>query len=217
MGSSEIEICANCNREIGRLEQAYIYENNVVCLECYNKLTKQNSYPSAPLVGSASEETGIPAVRGLRLTQPAYIPVAVGFPEYAGFWRRFAAAFLDGIIINIGGFIVGFMIGFAWAAATGTVEGFEILDRLVGIVIVWLYYALMESSSKQATLGKMVLGIVVTDVNGDRVSFGRATGRHFAKFVSLLTLFIGFIMAGFTEKKQALHDMIAGCLVVQKL
>ena len=79
----------------------------------------------------------------------------------------------------------------------------------------WLYFALMESSSKQATLGKMALGIRVTDVNGNRIGFGRATGRHFAKILSGLILGIGFLMAAFTEKKQALHDMIAGTLVVK--
>ncbi|MEE9370558.1 MAG: RDD family protein [Sedimentisphaerales bacterium] len=216
MSADEKEICTNCDRKIGYLEQAYVYENNIVCLECYNRLSKQSSYPSAPPLGSASEETAIPAVAGPQLTQPAYVPVAVGFPEYAGFWRRFGALFIDAIILNIGGFIIGLIIGFVWGASTGTAEGVELLGNLVGIIIGWLYYALMESSSKQATIGKMALGIVVTDMKGGRVSFGRATGRHFAKFVSLLTFFVGFIMAGFTEKKQALHDMIASCLVVCK-
>ncbi len=80
----------------------------------------------------------------------------------------------------------------------------------------WLYFALMESSVKQGTLGKMALGIIVTDANGNRISFGRATGRYFGKIISGAILCIGYIMAGFTEKKQALHDMIAGCLVVNK-
>jgi uncharacterized RDD family membrane protein YckC len=87
---------------------------------------------------------------------------------------------------------------------------------LLIIVALWLYYALMESSSKQATLGKLALGIVVTDLNGNRISFGRATGRYFGKIVSGMIFAIGYIMAGFTEKKQALHDMIASCLVVLK-
>jgi uncharacterized RDD family membrane protein YckC len=74
----------------------------------------------------------------------------------------------------------------------------------------------MESSSKQATLGKMALGIIVTDLEGQRISFGKATGRHFSKIVSGIILYIGFIMVAFTEKKQGLHDMMAGCLVVVK-
>jgi uncharacterized RDD family membrane protein YckC len=83
------------------------------------------------------------------------------------------------------------------------------------IALGWLYWAFMESSSKQATLGKMALGVIVTDYKGRRVSFGRATGRQLARFISSFLL-IGYIMAGFTEKKQALHDMVAECLVVVK-
>lgn len=94
----------------------------------------------------------------------------------------------------------------------------SILINLVicSIVISWLYFALMERSTRQATLGKMALGIVVSDMNGQRISFARATGRHFAKIISGVILVIGFIMAGFTAKKQALHDMIAGCVVIKK-
>jgi uncharacterized RDD family membrane protein YckC len=83
-------------------------------------------------------------------------------------------------------------------------------------VVGWLYFALMESSSHQATLGKMALGIRVTDLQGGRLTFGRATARFFGKIVSGLICYIGFIMAAFTERKQALHDMIAGTLVVRQ-
>jgi uncharacterized RDD family membrane protein YckC len=71
----------------------------------------------------------------------------------------------------------------------------------------------MESSSYQATLGKMVCGMKVTDLSGNRISFERATGRHFAKYLSGLILCIGYIMVGFTERKQGLHDLLAGTLV----
>ena len=71
----------------------------------------------------------------------------------------------------------------------------------------------MLSSSYQATLGKMIFGMKVTDLSGNRLSFAHATGRHFAKWISSLTLCIGYIMVGFTERKQGLHDMIAGTLV----
>jgi uncharacterized RDD family membrane protein YckC len=77
----------------------------------------------------------------------------------------------------------------------------------------WLYEAFMESSSYQATLGKMIFGMKVTDLNGNRISFGRATWRHFAKWLSAMILFIGYIMVGFTERKQGLHDLLAGTLV----
>ena len=74
----------------------------------------------------------------------------------------------------------------------------------------------MESSSTQATLGKMAMSIVVTDISGNRVSFGRATGRHFAKIISAIILYIGYLMIAFTEKKQGLHDIIADTLVEVK-
>ena len=79
----------------------------------------------------------------------------------------------------------------------------------------WIYEASMESSARQATVGKMALALKVTDLEGRRISFARASGRHFAKYISGMILLIGYIMAGFTERKQALHDMIAGTLVVR--
>ncbi|HLE33290.1 MAG TPA: RDD family protein [Bacteroidota bacterium] len=152
---------------------------------------------------------------------------------YAGFWKRFAAYLIDTIII---GFVMGIIMmvfgvglftsmatmdemtmdeGDAEAMAAGMIGGMMTLI-LVASAAQWLYFALMESSAKQGTLGKMALSIIVTDANGNRISFGRATGRYFGKIISGAILCIGYIMAGFTEKKQALHDMIAGCLVVNK-
>lgn len=93
-----------------------------------------------------------------------------------------------------------------------------VLGILASIVIAWLYYAWMESSEHQATLGKMALGLIVTDLQGRRVTFGRASGRFFAKMITgLIPLGIGYMMAGFTEKKQALHDILASCLVLRKV
>lgn len=87
---------------------------------------------------------------------------------------------------------------------------------LLMIMAQWLYWALLESSVWQATLGKKMLGLYVTDLEGKRITFARASGRYFAKIVSTLTIGIGYLMAGFTPKKQALHDMIAECLVLKK-
>jgi uncharacterized RDD family membrane protein YckC len=90
----------------------------------------------------------------------------------------------------------------------------------VGVVVTffapWIYEAFMLSSEWQATVGKRAMSIVVTDIDGRRISFARATGRHFAKYLSALLLGIGFIMAAFTAKKQALHDMIAETIVVNR-
>ncbi|HWR71299.1 MAG TPA: RDD family protein, partial [Dehalococcoidia bacterium] len=87
---------------------------------------------------------------------------------------------------------------------------------VVWLVITWLYWALMESSSKQGTVGKDLLGIVVTDAEGNRMSFRKATVRHLGKLASALLVLAGFVMAGFTAKKQGLHDLITGSRVVMK-
>lgn len=134
--------------------------------------------------------------------------------SYAGFWKRFAAALIDsivGIIILLGAALILAVIT-GQNSDPGTGNFFRILDFIFG----WLYFAGMESSSTQGTLGKMALKIKVTDLEGNRISFGRATLRYFSKILSILILFIGFIMAGFTKKKQALHDIIAGFFVVNK-
>ena len=141
---------------------------------------------------------------------------AAGLFAYAGFWRRFAAWFIDTIILMVGGLIISFAFGVVITRGGVSGESREVPANILGILVGWLYHALMESSTRQATLGKMALGLMVTDLSGQRISFARATGRHFAKIVSALILFIGFIMAGFTSRKQALHDMLAGCLVIRQ-
>jgi len=131
------------------------------------------------------------------------------------------AAIIDGILVELVvlpvGAVVGAMIGAAGYAVDMPGIGIRmvsfIIGGTVGVLANWIYEAAMESSSKQATVGKMALGLKVTDLEGRRLSFARATGRHFAKYVSNLTLLIGYIMAGFTQRKQALHDIIAGTVV----
>jgi uncharacterized RDD family membrane protein YckC len=130
--------------------------------------------------------------------------------EYAGFWRRFAAYLIDYILISVVGGIVFFIL-VAIADDAGAVIGY-----ILWFVGFFVYFAYMESSESQATVGKMALGIQVTDLQGNRIAFGKALGRNVAKILSALILYIGFIMAAFTAKKQALHDMIASTLVVKK-
>lgn len=143
--------------------------------------------------------------------------------QYAGFWRRVVAAIIDGILLGIVNGIIAAMFFSNFASAQEVIntaapiaDGTHPVANGLSLLIGWLYYAAMESSEKMGTLGKMAIGIKVTDLSGKRVSFARATGRHFAKIISAIILFIGFIMAAFTPKKQALHDMIAGTLVVQR-
>ncbi|MBN1348966.1 RDD family protein [candidate division KSB1 bacterium] len=140
--------------------------------------------------------------------------------SYAGFWRRFAAYVFDSVILgyffnNIYWFIVNQMrLGFRGDVDSELISTFVIFP-IFGI-IAWCYFSGMESSPLQATVGKYLVGIYVTDSNGERISFGRATGRYFAKILSGIILSIGYLMAGFTEKKQALHDMVANSLVLKR-
>lgn len=137
--------------------------------------------------------------------------------DYAGFWLRVAASILDSLIIGlpVGIILVIVMIPMMLQDSNFYDGGFTGILYLVSIVGTWLYYALMESSSWQGTLGKKIVGIKVTDLDGNRISFGRATGRYFGKMLSGI-FYIGFIMVAATEKKQGLHDMLASCLVVKK-
>jgi len=133
-----------------------------------------------------------------------------GGAEYAGFRRRLLASFIDTVLLSIP--LVPLYVLFFWEPNMEDLLTFY----AVGLILPWLYFAAMESSSRQATLGKMALRIVVTDAHGRRISFGRATGRHFGKIVSGLILDIGYLMIAFTQRKQGLHDIMAECLVVLK-
>ena len=158
---------------------------------------------------------------------PAAYPAAVAYPaaqagvRYGGFWIRVVAAIIDAILVRLVVTPVAAIFGISRMATGMLGLGHGGLLHLFGggvlVVLIlagsWLYEALMESSSYQATLGKMIFGMKVTDLNGNRISFARATGRHFAKILSGMILCIGFIMVGFTERKQGLHDILAATLV----
>ena len=137
------------------------------------------------------------------LPQTAYAAVPPGAVslQYAGFWMRLGAYLIDILILIIP---MGML---------SLVPGINIIAALVGP---WLYFALQESSERQATLGKLAVKIYVTDLQGQRISFGKATGRHFGRILCVLTLCIGYMMAGFTAQKQGLHDMMAGTLVKRR-
>ena len=147
---------------------------------------------------------------------------------YAGFWRRAAALFIDSMLVGVAYYaivIVGML-----AIGIGSLGALENIDSLGGgaiggiIAVVYLayplvsalYYVSMESSGAQATLGKMAVGIKVTDSDGHRLGRGRALGRWVSHLLCYMTLYIGYIMAGFTERKRGLHDMVASTLVVDR-
>jgi len=136
---------------------------------------------------------------------------------YAGFWMRAIALVIDLIVLSLITLPVSvvFPDGTDFSQSTASPDD-NILATILYIVIMWIYASTLESSKWQATLGKKALGLRVVDSNGNRVSFARATGRHFAKIISTALLFIGYFMAGWTKQKRALHDMIANTLVIKE-
>jgi uncharacterized RDD family membrane protein YckC len=159
--------------------------------------------------------------------------------NYGSFLRRFAATFIDGLVLSAvflllltitGGFGKIMTIitelneegGDSAEAVVAIVTTF-ISIFIATIVIQWLYSAYFESSEKQATLGKQAMSLIVTDVNGGRISFGKASMRHFARIIPTMIPFLGYIYffadylcQPFTEKKQTLHDLMSGTLVLKQ-
>jgi uncharacterized RDD family membrane protein YckC len=144
--------------------------------------------------------------------------------EYAPIWRRFVAAAID--MATVGTFVLPGVLAFFWLAeiVTGWV-GMEPDDSrfFAGVAAVlllltgdWLYNAFMNSSQRCATYGKYLMGLKVTGLNGEEIGFGQATGRYFAKYISTFPLFAGFFVTPFTRRRQALHDMVAGTVVVKR-
>ncbi len=136
--------------------------------------------------------------------------------KYAGFWIRVVAALIDGflLMIVVWPFYI-YVLGISMSTMTIFSKSYFSMV-LLGLAIGWLYSAGMESSKYQGTLGKMAVSIKVTDMNGKRISFGKATARFFSKYLSAVILYIGYFMIAFTKKKQGLHDLIANTLVVKK-
>jgi uncharacterized RDD family membrane protein YckC len=202
-----------------------VVEGNRFCQACGQEV-------GAAVTSKAAIAGAIPAP----MAGTAGVSIPLG---YAGFWVRFVASLVDGLILAIPFWfvVVTFILmsgGFGIMlhrfpqdshppdprevmALLAPVFMAFFLAWLVFLILQWLYFAGMESSARQATFGKAVMSLRVTNYEGQRISFGHATGRFFAKIVSgLIPFAIGYIMAGFTEKKQALHDLIAGTLVLKK-
>lgn len=136
--------------------------------------------------------------------------------RFAGFWWRFLAYFIDGFFLLLISSVINMTYGFTGVLLHMNPETVGGMSFLTGGISGWLYYTIMESSRCRATPGKMICGMIVVDMEGNRISFGRANGRYFAKILSILILFFGYFMIGWTAKKQGLHDMIAGTLVLRR-
>lgn len=185
-----------------------------------------------PLLEGAGPEDAVPddvtgvgeSIEDVRAMEPRAATAPRRF-AYAGFWLRLAAYLLDSILLGLTAGIAVFMPLMSrgaisqnnfWDIYTGTTQQYVAL-RLLMLMIQWAYFALLESSPWQASLGKRMLGLKVTDLDGKRISFGRASARYFCTLLSGFILMIGFIMIAFTQKKQGLHDILTACLVIKSV
>ena len=213
------------------------------CSKCGTNLASGTAFcgtcgtPTGTPAAAVARPAGSPTYAGgstnAPYADPAGLVVSRGF-SYAGFWLRVVAALIDSVVMGValGSLLVPLLF------LSGTVAMIEaiaehhgqpdpgVIISLIAMMLVfasvsllgqWLYHAYLESGEKQGTWGKQMVGLYVTDLLGNPITFGRASGRFFAKIVTgMIPLGIGYIMAGFTERKQALHDMIASCLVLRR-
>jgi uncharacterized RDD family membrane protein YckC len=155
----------------------------------------------------------------METSHPSDVAKSENTAVYAGFWLRLVAAVVDMVAMYTPFAFVFFLAIVLTKLVSGRKydPGIMLLaSPMVLIVGTWLYFAIMESSPWQATLGKRLLGLYVTDLNGQRLTLIRATGRSLAKYLSIMTAGIGYLLCGFTERKQALHDVVARCLVLRR-
>lgn len=200
---------------------ANLAADTAFCQSCGNPVARTALSPSSSV--AVSPHAGVGAI------------VYASNVTYAGFWLRLVAHLIDGFIVGLAVLVLMvplfFLMGGVAVISSFPHEVgerpdapqiwalFSLIMVLMGVSLIgqWLYYAYLESGEKQATWGKQILGLYVTDLAGNPITFGRASGRFFSKIISgLIPLGIGYIMAGFTARKQALHDMIASCLVLRR-
>ena len=201
------------------------------CSNCGTPFTADAASSPATPAGVTPSPQGPAQSPGISPSQyfPPIAPPGYAAPvsgtRYGGFWIRVVAAIIDGLLLGIVVWpvlgILGLSIGLAGSQVSMPEIGIHLVRGIVAWVLFvgagWLYEATMESSSKQATVGKMALGLKVTDEYGNRISFARASARYFSKILSRMILMVGYIMVGFTQCKQGLHDMIAGTLVIRSM
>jgi uncharacterized RDD family membrane protein YckC len=203
--------------------QSQVSDKAVSCPQCGNVFTRcpecaTEVRPGATTCGNCGYPLAVaPTAQTSSASQlpdnTQYLGATVAPVVYAGFWRRFAAALIDGVLIAVVLIVCDVVLAVAFG---GRSTEYTTISFALNLGISIAYYVGLESGPQQATLGKRALGIIVTDMHGNRISTGRAVGRYFGKLLSALILLIGYLMAAFTEKKQALHDMMAGTLVVVK-
>ena len=203
------------------------------CSKCGNAIDS-----SAAFCSTCGQPTHVVVTQpaGVSMPSPASVALQTNYPavHYAGFWLRLVAYLIDGLVMVVAFVAVAIILVFGTGLGpalgrlhpgeepgeVGSLLGVTFIFSLLAISLVgsWLYHACLESSDWHATLGKKILNMKVMDLEGRPISFGRASVRFFAKIITgMLPLGIGYIVAGFTERKQAIHDMIASCVVLRIL
>lgn len=208
--------CVNCGADLP--------EQGAVCPDCGQPILRVAAPVAAVLTAPGPDRADQTALE--EPSEPLESPAAREQKVvYAGFWLRLLAYLIDSVVLAVPAAMVLTLVGPSLGVRVplplvprdpATLHGLYQLDVIL-LGIAWLYFALLESSPWQATLGKRMLGLIVTDLDGKPISFTRASMRFFGKLISSMTLLIGYFMAAFTRRRQALHDILASCLVIRKV
>jgi uncharacterized RDD family membrane protein YckC len=182
-------ICSQCGRQFHE-DDMLRYQNAWICGECKPVFFQ-------------------------RLKEAGSVP---GTYEYGGFWIRFVAKFVDGIILGAvyGVFVIAFMTLTVVLAKDRTLLNLTTIALWLIEMTIAIGYSIYFVGKYGATPGKMVTGLKIIMADGEPLNYGRATGRFFAEMVSAFACYIGYIMAGFDEEKRSLHDRICNTRVVRK-
>jgi uncharacterized RDD family membrane protein YckC len=176
------------------------------------------SAPRRRSEGSSSEARAtssatVEAVEGLADFYASRRAARAGQFAYGGFWRRFAARVVDGLVFA---FLEAFVVGFAAGLGHRPWSGFVLLLLLLGLFLAALLYEpLMTAGAGRGTLGKQLLGLAVTDLDGNRISVGRSFGRWLATIPAVIPLYLGWVLVAFRRDKRGLHDLLAGTIVIR--
>jgi uncharacterized RDD family membrane protein YckC len=194
-------VCSNCGNPL--------LTDGKFCLFCGDVLADTPDKPNLVVRKPSEASLALP---------PRHWP-----PDYAGFWLRVWAGAIDITLQALAALLLTVIIGYIVKVLTSR-SGMSPITRsyLTGIAFIavltiggWLYSAFSESSKWRATIGKRIIGLEVVNASGGKLTFGQASIRHFMKFLSLFTVAVGFMMAGWTKRRQALHDMPADTVVIR--
>jgi uncharacterized RDD family membrane protein YckC len=206
------------------------------CMSCGAGLPKNAAfcaYCGTPVAGGGEPHGSAgslpPGIPGVQTAAPDDVPAARTAGVPAGFWRRFWGHLLDHFLLGVVMTPVILLImmplmatsSIGWADSdlpeevAGALAGAVLTVVFMTVTVNWLYFAILHSSSRQATIGQWALGIRITDLDARRISFARASGRYFASMLTGLTFGIGYLIMLLTARRQTLHDLIAGTVVVR--